>query len=290
MGRVKKTTALRRMLEEKGIIVMPHAYDCLSAKLIEQSGFRVVGLTGAGISASLLGVPDVGLATMTEVVNHARNIVKSTSLPIVADCDTGYGNPINVMRTITEFEDAGVAGIFFEDQLSPKKCGHFEGKMLIRKEEMLKKIEAALEARKDPDLVIIARTDARSVNGLEDALDRAKAYAEAGADMIFVESPYSVDEIREIANKIQKPQMINIVEGGKTPILSVGELESSGIKLASFSGTLQKTAIKAMQRVLRVLRETGSVEGVLDQIVSLKERSMILGLDKVYELEKRFKA
>ena len=289
MERVKKTTVLRRMLEEKGIIVMPHAYDCLSAKLIEQAGFRVVGLTGAGISASLLGVPDVGLATMTEVVNHARNIVKCTNLPIIADCDTGYGNPINVMRTITEFEDAGVAGIFFEDQLSPKKCGHFEGKVIIRKEEMIKKIDAALEARKDPDLVIIARTDARSVNGLEDALDRAQAYAEAGADMIFVESPYSVEEIREIANKIQKPQMINIVEGGKTPVLSVGELESLGVKLASFSGTLQKTAIKAMQRVLRVLRETGSVKGFLDHIVSLEERSAILGLDKVYELEKRFK-
>jgi carboxyvinyl-carboxyphosphonate phosphorylmutase len=285
---MKKTAMLRKMLDEPGIIVMPHAYDCLSARLIERAGFQLMGLTGAGISASILGFPDVGLATMTEVLNHTRNIIRSTKLPIIADCDTGYGNPINVMRTISEFEDAGVAGLFFEDQLSPKKCGHFEGKQLISKEEMIKKIEAALEARKDPDLVIMARTDGRAVTGLEDALERAQAYADAGADMIFVESPYSVDELKKIASTIKKPQMANMVEGGKTPIVSVRELESMGFKIASFSGTLQKSAIKAMQRVMEELRRTGTIEGFLENIVSLEERSDVLGLREFYELEKRF--
>jgi carboxyvinyl-carboxyphosphonate phosphorylmutase len=285
---MKRTTMLRRLLDEPGMIMMPCAYDCLSAIMVERAGFRLVGITGAGVCASILGRPDVGLTTMSEVLNQTRNIVKATNLPVIVDCDTGYGNPINVMRTIDEFEDAGVAGLFFEDQLSPKRCGHFEGKQVIPTQEMIKKIEAALEARKDPDLVIIARTDARSVNGLEDAIERGRAYADAGADMILADALCSIEELREMASGVSKPQMTNINYGGKTPITSAKELESMGYKIVSFSSTAQKAAIKGMQRALQGVHETGSVDGILDHIISLEERSNILGLPKFYELEKRF--
>ena len=284
----KKTTQLRKLIEQEGIIVSPGIYDCLSAKLAESAGFKMVGITGAGLASSLLGFPDVGITSMAEVLNQTRNIVKSVDIPVFADCDTGFGNPLNVFRTVQEFEDAGVAGLFIEDQTYPKRCGHFEGKQLISTDEMVKKIEAALDARKDPDLVIMARTDARAVYGLDAAIERAQAYVEAGIDMIFIEAPRTVEELQTVAKAVDVPSMANMVEGGKTPIVSVQELEEMGFKFASFSGSAQKIALSAMQELFECLKTTGGLDGVLDRIASLSKRSELLDLPKFYEMEKKY--
>ena len=285
---MKKTVQLRKLIEQEGIIVSPGIYDCLSAKLAESTGFKMVGITGAGLAASLLGYPDVGITSMAEVLSQTRNIVKSVDIPVFADCDTGFGNPLNVYRTIQEFEDAGVAGLFIEDQTYPKRCGHFEGKQLISTEEMVKKIEAALDARKDPDLVIMARTDARAVYGLDAAIERAQAYVEAGVDMIFIEAPRTVEELQTVAKAVDVPSMANMVEGGKTPIVSVHELEEMGFKFASFSGSAQKIALSAMQELFECLKTSGGLDGVLDRIASLSKRSELLDLPKFYEMEKKY--
>ena len=288
MEEMRKTTRLRKLLEEPGIVAMPCSYDSLTAKLIERTGYKIVGVTGAGLCAAILGVPDVGLMTMTEVLNQTKNIVSATNLPVICDCDNGYGGPINVMRTVREFEDAGVAGFWIEDQIFPKRCGHFEGKKIVSREEMITKIEAAVEARRDSDLVIIARTDARAVLGLDEAISRAKDYVKAGADMIFIEAPRSRDELHKIASSIEVPQMVNLVEGGKTPLVTIKELEEMGFKIASFSGSSQKIAIKAIQKFLADFHETGDIRLYLDDMVSLEERSQLLGLDAFYELERKF--
>ena len=287
---MKKTTQLRKLIEQEGIIVSPGIYDCLSAKLAESAGFKMVGITGAGLAASLLGYPDVGITSMAEVLNQTRNIVKSVDIPVFADCDTGYGNPLNVYRTIQEFEDAGVAGLFMEDQTYPKRCGHFEGKQLISTEEMVKKIDAALDARRDPDLVIMARTDARAVYGLDAAIERANAYVEAGVDMIFIEAPRTVEELQRVAKAVEVPSMANMVEGGKTPIVSVQDLEKMGFKFASFSGSAQKIALSAMQELFNCLKTTGRLDDVLEKIASLSQRSELLGLQKYYNMEKKYAA
>jgi len=285
---MRKTTQLREMLKGPGLRIMPCCFDCLSAKLIEKAGYEVLGITGAGICASLLGVPDVGLITMTEVLQQTKNIVKATHLPIISDCDNGYGGPINVMRAVREFEEAGVAGLWIEDQDIPKRCGHFEGKKLISRQAMMKKIEAALEARTDPDLIIMARTDARAVYGLEEAISRVRDYVKAGADMIFLEAPESLEEMKQIASSIPAPQLINLVEGGKTPLVSAQELEDMGYKIASFSGSMQKISLKAMEKFITAFRQTGDIRLYLDEMASLEERSRLLGLNEFYELEKKF--
>ena len=267
---------------------MPFAYDALSAQLVQAAGFEAVGITGAGLAASLLGFPDVGWVTMTEVVTQVRNIVNAVDIPVYTDADTGYGNALNLMRTIREFEGAGLAGLFFEDQEAPKKCGHFEGKRVVAREVMVLKIKAALEARQDSDLVIVARTDARAVYGLEEAIARGRAYAEAGADAIFVEAPQSVEELQEVAAAIDAPLMVNMVEGGKTPLLGVDELAAMGYKLITFSNSVSRVAGWAMQEVLRELREKGTSAAFMDRMISFKERNDLLGLERVYELEKRF--
>ena len=285
---MKKTKLLRSMIDESGIIVMPCCYDCLSAKLIERAGYNVVGVTGAGICASQLGVPDLGLLTMTEVLNQTRNIINSTNLPVICDCDNGYGGPINISRTVREFEGAGVAGFWLEDQVIPKRCGHFEGKEVISREDMIMKIKAAVDARTDPDLIFIARTDAREVLGLDEAISRANDYVEAGADMIFIEAPRSADELKKIAASVNAPQMVNFVEGGKTPLVRIKELDQMGFKIASFSGSAQKVAIKAIERFLVDFRKTGDINLYLEDMVSLKERSSLLELDEYYMLEKKY--
>jgi 2-methylisocitrate lyase-like PEP mutase family enzyme len=241
------------------------------------------------VAASLLGVPDVGLLTLTELATQARNICRAASLPILADAETGYGNAINVMRTVRELEAAGVAGLFIEDQVTPKRCGHFEGKELISVEEMEGKIRAACEARRDPDLVLMARTDAREVLGLDEAIRRARAYVAAGADTIFIEAPHTLGDLRRIGRAVNVPQLANLVEGGKTPLVSVAELEAMGFKVVSFSGSLQRAAIQAMAEFLDVLKKEGSVASLYPgHVVSLGERSELLGLPAFYELERRF--
>ncbi len=284
----------RQLLAGPDPLVAPGVYDCLSAKVVEQAGFQAASVTGAGLVASVLGLPDVGLITMTEVLNQTRSIARSVTIPVFADCDTGYGNPLNVMRTIQEFEAAGVAGLFIEDQVAPKKCGHFEGKRLVSRTEMVRKIEAALEARTDPDLVIMARTDAVAVYGMEEALERARLYAKAGVDMLFVEAPQSREQLELIARELRPlglPLMANMVEGGKTPVMDVGELAEMGYRFITFSGSLQKTAIWAMRSLAQKLRESGSVKSFYPgRLVSQDERSELLGLPRFYELERRLLA
>src|SRR5881392_443142 len=237
---MRTTTRLRQLLSGPDLIVAPGAYDALSARLIAQSGFSAIYMTGFGTAASVLGQPDVGLLTMSEMVSRAGALAAVTGdIPLIADADTGYGNPINVRRTIHEYERAGVAGLHIEDQVWPKKCGHMEGKQVIPMEEMAQKIRAAVDARQDPDFVIIARTDANAVNGLEDALRRGQAYREAGADVIFIEAPRSMEELQAIGETFQGvPLLFNWAESGKTPLLPLNEIRALGFKLVIFPVSL----------------------------------------------------
>jgi 2-methylisocitrate lyase-like PEP mutase family enzyme len=289
---LEQRRVFRSLLQRSGPIVAPGAYDCLTARLVERAGFEATIVTGAGVAASILGVPDLGLVSMTEALTQTRNIASSVSIPIIADCNTGYGNPINVRRTVREFEAAGAAALFIEDQVSPKRCGHFAGKQVIEADEMAQKLCAAVDVRSDPNLVLIARTDARAVHGPDEAIRRARRYVEAGAEMIFVEAPQSKEELETIARELaplRVPLMVNLVEGGRTPMVPVSELSAMGFKLITFSGSLQKTAIHAMQELLTALRDTGEVSDFYPgRMVSLEERSEILGLPAFFELERRY--
>lgn len=253
---MRATTQLRRMLAEPGIIVAPGAYDGISARLIENAGFRAMYLTGAGTAASVLGQPDLGLTTLTEMATHAAHLAACVSLPIIADADTGYGNALNVVRTIREYERAGVAGCHLEDQVFPKKCGHISGKAVIPATEFAEKIRAAAENRSDPDFVIIARTDARAVTGLDDAIERANLYREAGADVIFFEAPQSVAEIERVAREVKAPLLCNLAAGGKTPLMTSSDLEKLGYKIVIYPGVCMFAATLAMEAALEKLKET----------------------------------
>jgi len=279
---------LRDLLKNPEILIAPGAHNAFTARIIEQAGFQAVYLTGSGASMDLLGMPDLGFLTMTEMVAHARNIVQATRLPVVADADTGYGNALNVMRTISEYEKAGVAGVHIEDQVAPKRCGHFAGKEVISREEMAGKIEAALDARKDPDFLIIARTDARAVLGVQEAVERGKAYREAGADMIFVDAPESEEELRVIARSIPGPLMANLSEGGKTPLLSARELQEMGYRLVIYPRSAAGAAAKAVQELMAVLKKEGTTKSFLDRMVSFEGRNRITGLAQYQELEKKY--
>src|SRR5579863_9109061 len=230
---MRTTTRLRELLAGPDLVVSPRAYGALGARLIVQAGFSTVYMTGFGTSASVLGQPDVGLLTMSEMVSRASALASiAGDVPLIADADTGYGNPINVRRTIREYERAGVAGVHIEDQVRPKKCGHMEGKQVIPLDEMAQKVHAAVDARQDPDLVIIARTDAIAVNGFEDALRRGQAYREAGADVIFIEAPRSMEELHVIGQTFRDvPLLFNWAESGKTPRLPLSEIGELGFKL-----------------------------------------------------------
>jgi 2-methylisocitrate lyase-like PEP mutase family enzyme len=246
----------------------------------------VVYATGGGISRSC-GYPDIGLLTMTEVLMHLRCIVEATALPVIGDCDTGYGNALNVMRAVREFERVGVAAFHLEDQITPKRCGHYEGKEVVSCAEMCKKLEAALEARTDPDLVIIARTDARAMHGLDHAIRRGQEFARVGADMIFVEAPRDRDELKRIADAIDRPLVANMVKGGKTPLLSAAELEALGYKLAIFASDVQRAAIYGMREVLKIMKRDGTPEHFA-QTIDFPERDVIIGLEQIEALEERF--
>ncbi|MBW1961417.1 MAG: oxaloacetate decarboxylase [Deltaproteobacteria bacterium] len=284
--------SFRQLLKSPELIIAPGAYDCISARLIEAAGFPAVYITGAGVASSRLGRPDIGLTTMTEILDTARNIVNATNIPVICDADTGYGNPINLIRTTEEFEQAGVAAIQVEDQVTPKRCGHTEGKQLISKAEMVKKIEAFQYAKRNDDFSIIARTDAIAVNGFDDAIDRARAYAEAGADVLFVEAPRTVEEMKQVVDLLHNtPLLINIVDGGgATPVLSTKELESMGFKIAIYPASPWMAAIKGIQQVLEELRINGTTVGFSERMVSFQEMFEIVGLSYYKNLEKRFMA
>jgi carboxyvinyl-carboxyphosphonate phosphorylmutase len=279
---------LRELLERPEPLLAPGAYDALSARLVEQAGFDAVYMTGFGTTASLIGRPDVGLLTGAEMVDNARRIVAAVDVPVIADADTGYGNAINVVRTVQLYEQAGVAGIQLEDQVMPKKCGHMSGKALIGTDEMVGKIRAAVEARRDPDLVVIARTDAVAVGGLEEAIGRAKAFADAGADLLFVEAPTSEDDIARVAGELHgvAPLVFNWAEGGRTPPLPLARIRELGFAMVIYPiGTLL-AATAGIRAVLATLRRDGVPS--LDGLPAFDEFTDLIGLPEVQELEQRF--
>ncbi len=278
----------RQRIKQDGIIVAPGCYDAFSARLVEEAGFEAVYMTGYGTSATMIGQPDVGLLTMSEMVAHASQIVSAVRIPVIADADTGYGNPINVMRTVREYIKAGVTAIQLEDQVSPKKCGHTKGKQVIPKEEMVKKIEAAVEARGDSGLVLISRTDANAVHGFQDAIDRCKAYIKAGTDIIFVEAPRSVDEMRRVYEELRFPLMANMVEKGQTPLLKNRELEELGYKLVIYPLSTLMAATKAIRELLHSLKENGTTGEFMDRMVEFSEMNRIVGFDEFYKMEQRY--
>ena len=284
------TTRLRELLVQRGLLVAPGAYDALSARLIAQAGFPAVYMTGFGTAASVLGQPDVGLLTMSEMVSCAAALAAVVGdRPLIADADTGYGNPINVRRTVREYERAGVAAIHIEDQVWPKKCGHMEGKQVIPVDEMVQKIRAAVDARQDPDFVIIARTDANAVYGLEDALRRGRAYREAGADVIFIEAPRSIEELRAIAQAFPDvPLLYNWAESGKTPLLPLEEIHALGFKLVIFPVSMLFAATQALLDLLEALKQGQTSLAFAERMVTFSQFTDQIGLPEIQALERRY--
>jgi carboxyvinyl-carboxyphosphonate phosphorylmutase len=280
---------LRELLAGEGPVLAPGAYDALSARLVEQAGFDAVYMTGFGTAAGLLGRPDVGLLGLHEMVDNVRRIVAAVDVPVVADADTGYGNPINVIRTVQEYERAGVAGLHLEDQVMPKRCGHMSGKAVIPAAEMVAKVEAAVAARRDPDLVLIARTDARAVEGLHAALDRARAYHRAGADVLFVEALEGEPEIELVARELADvPLLFNWVEGGRTPPLGHDRLRELGYRLVITPITTLLAATRAMQQALEAVRAAGTPRPIVGELTGFDEFLEVIGLPEVRGLEARF--
>lgn len=288
---VSPRARLRALLSSPEPLVAPGAYDALSARLVEQAGFDAVYMTGFGTTASLLGRPDVGLLGGEEMVANARRIAAAVDVPVIADADAGYGNAINVLRTVASHEQAGVAGIHLEDQVSPKKCGHMAGKAVVPCGEMVGKLRAALAARRDPDLVVIARTDAAAVEGLDAALDRARAYAEAGADALFVEAPTSEDAIVRVAEELRgvAPLVFNWAEGGRTPPIPLARIAELGFSLVLFPIGTVLAATAGIRALLATLRADGTPSAALPGLPTFDEFTELVGLPEVRELEKRFR-
>ncbi len=279
---------LRELVGASAPLVAPGAYDALSARLIEQAGFDAVYMTGFGTTASLIGRPDIGLLSGSEMVDNARRIAAAVDVPVIADADTGYGNAINVVRTVQAYEQAGVAGIHLEDQVMPKKCGHMSGKAVIPADEMAGKIRAAVEARRDPDFLLIARTDAAAVEGLSAAIDRGRAYADAGADVLFVEAPTSEDDIARVAEELRgvAPLVFNWAEGGRTPPIPLARIAELGFALVLFPiGTLL-AATAGIRRLLASLRDDGVP--AVDDLPTFDGFTDLIGLPEIRELEARF--
>lgn len=283
---VKPTQKMRQLLNQDEILIMPGAADAMVAKIIEKAGFPAIYMTGAGVSYVNLGRPDIGLLTMTEMVERAACLAGAVSVPVLADADTGYGGVHNIRRTVVEFEKAGVAGIQIEDQIMPKKCGHLRDKQVVSREEALTRVKAALDARRDPDFVIIARTDARAVLGLEEALERGQAFAEAGADVVFVEAPQSAEEMRMITSAINAPTLANMVEGGRTPLFSVSELKAIGYKIVIFPNSATRMAAKAVTKLMEELKQTGTTAGCLKEMMSFDELNRLLGLEEIEQVDR----
>ena len=282
---------LRELLDGGGTILAPGAFDPLAARLVEEAGFPAVYMTGFGTSAALLGRPDVGLLTMTEMVGNAGRIADCVDIPVIADADTGYGNPLNVIRTIAGYEAAGVAAVHIEDQVAPKKCGHMEGKLVIPAGEMAQKVRAAAEAKTQPEFMIIARTDARAVEGLEAALDRARLYRAAGADALFIEALVSDEEAAEAARAFPGvPLLFNWAEGGKTPPLSLDRLRELGYQIVIYPISTLLAATAAMRRILAEIAQAGTPAAALPGLPSFGEFCDFVGLPEVRAAEQRYAA
>ena len=284
----RMTTRLRRLLEAPELLIAPGVAECVGARLVAEQGFDALYMTGAGTTASRLGMPDVGLLGVTEMADNAGRIAEAAGLPLIADADTGYGGPINVRRTVRCYERAGVAGVHVEDQDWPKRCGHLAGKTLIPAEEMCAKVRAAVDARSDPDFIVIARTDAIAVEGFEAALDRARAYEEAGADVLFVEAPTTMEEIEAIPRAFARPTLYNMAMSGKTPVLPASEIEALGFGVVIYPGLSLSAAIPAIRRALAELRETGGIEASSADMASFRDFFELMGLKAVQCLESRY--
>jgi len=282
---MRKTTLLKKLILDPDILVMPGAHDALSARIIEQVGFKAVSLGGAGCSICSLGKPDVGLVTLTEMTNHIRNIAEAVDIPVFADGDTGHGNVTNVIRTTREFEKAGATGFFIEDQVAPKRCGHKEGKKVIPTEEMIAKIKAAVDTRVDEDLVIMARTDALAIYGIEKAIDRVNRYREAGGDLILVDALTSKEEMIRLNREVDAPTMVTQIEGGRTPICTTKELEEMGFNTVVYPGSSFFAAAWAIKKVMEEIYHKGITSAFLDNMILFNGVDEIVGLNKVRDIE-----
>jgi 2-methylisocitrate lyase-like PEP mutase family enzyme len=281
---------LKKLLQRDKMLVAPGCFDGLSARLVEEAGFEAAYLSGGAVARSM-GIPDIGLVTMSEAIERAAQVVSAIKIPIIADADTGYGNAINLVRTVREFERIGVAAIHIEDQVTPKRCGHLDGKEVVSLAEVEQKIAAALATRTDPDFCIIARTDARAVNGMDDAINRAKAFAKLGVDAIFVEAPQSEEELAEIPRRLPGiPLLVNVFKGGKTPMLPMERLEKMGYRIAIYPSETQRAGIHAMRHTLATLKREGTTESIDASLTTFKERDKVVALDDWQKIEREFLA
>ena len=287
---MRSTSKLKEIMERRAATIVPGVANAMFARAVEDLGFEAVYATGAGIANMELRVPDIGLTTMTEVADIVARLASAVSIPIIVDADTGFGDPLNLVRTVRTFERAGAAGIQIEDQIFPKKCGHFAGKEVVPIGDMLDKIRAAVDARQDADLQIIARTDARAVDGPDRAIERAHAFVEAGADATFVEVPISVDELARIPREVRAPQIANMVFGGKTPDPGRAKLAEMGFSIVLYANAVLQAALKASYDVLRALKTDGTLASVQGRLASFDERQRAVGKPEWDALEARYKA
>jgi methylisocitrate lyase len=285
---MKKTTLFKQYILSDDILVMPGAHDTLCARIIEAAGHKALTMGGYSISASLLGRPDVSLLTLTEMADCYRRVADRVDIPLFVDGDTGFGGVLNVRRTVKEFERAGAAGMFIEDQVFPKRCGHMKEKQVIPAQEMVAKVKAAVDARVDEDFVIMARTDALAVNGLGDAVDRGNRYRMAGADLIFVEAPTSVDQMRAITAGIEAPTLANNVEGGRSPVLSARELQNIGYSAVVFPVAASYVVADAVKKLMLEIKASGTTDGFRDRMVDFDQFNELIGLENLRSLEKEF--
>jgi 2-methylisocitrate lyase-like PEP mutase family enzyme len=285
----RSTTRLKTLLARKRGAILPGTPNALFARVIEDLGFEAVYVTGAGIANMALGIPDIGLVTLTELTDHVAAICAAIDVPVLADADTGFGNPVNVTRTVRALERAGAAGMQIEDQIFPKKCGHFAGKDVVPLAQMVQKIKAAVDTRQDNDFQIVARTDARAVRGFDDAIERAHAYVAAGADATFVEAPISVEELAKITQALAVPQVANMVFGGLTPSVSQHRLAEMGFGAVLYANAALQAALKSVHEVLGSLKINGSLDQVRDRLASFEERQRAVAKDHYDALEARYR-
>jgi len=284
------TTKFRSLMNKPGLIQVPGVSDALFARIVARNDFQAIYMTGAGTTAVRLGMPDLNLLTMTEMVDNASRIVDACGLPLIADADNGYGGPLNVYRTVRAYEKSGTAAIHLEDQVLPKRCGHMAGKQLVSKGDMVAKIKAAVDARTDPDFTIIARTDAIAVEGFEKAIERADAYREAGADALFVEAPTSMEQLRAIPQRVTAPHLYNMASSGKTPFLNAIEIEELGFRMVIYPNWMLFSAITAAEKTLRHIKQTGTVADLVGQITTFEEFFDLLGMQEMKALDGKYAA
>jgi 2-methylisocitrate lyase-like PEP mutase family enzyme len=287
---MNKAEIIRRSLKKSGQLVMPGVYDALSAQIATKTGFEVIFISGYSLAATMLGEPDFGILTQTETLSAAQRICSVTDLPVIVDADTGYGNAINVIRTVHELIRIGAAGMFLEDQVWPKRCGHMKGKQVIPLEEQLKKLQAAIDAKRNRDFFIVARTDARQALGLNEAITRGIAFKKAGADAVFIEAPETKEEMVEIARCVPGPLVANMLERGVTPLMAPQELRDLGFDLVVWPLAPLYSVAKSLNEVYKTLRRDGTTVGILDRLMPFDEFNRIVGLEEKYQLDEKYRS